>query len=199
MPIASHAGKRFGKLVVVRPTEMRMNTSRSVVWEIRCDCGTLIHKPFYLIKSIRSKSCGCTRKKSNKDWGRAKKYITENPEFKWRQVASIIGTSESYARYKLHDFADSIRAKAIACEPIDSEQCKTIKTGGQKEPMSLIDILIKENLKASGRTTGAHVVHSIVTRNSKPRAEVASALERLVKRGVIIRDPADYIKLAGAA
>lgn len=59
-------GLRFGKLVVIRPTEAR--EQKSIVWECRCDCGEVVGVSSSKLLSGRKKSCGCLRK----DAGRQK-------------------------------------------------------------------------------------------------------------------------------
>lgn len=57
-------GLRFGKLVAVRPTELRKGTF--VVWECLCDCGnTHLAATVHLLHGHVS-SCGCSRKKQGK-------------------------------------------------------------------------------------------------------------------------------------
>ena len=55
-------GQRFGKLVVVRPTEERKNMS--VVWECLCDCGETVFVSSHYLRSGTTKSCGCLQKES---------------------------------------------------------------------------------------------------------------------------------------
>lgn len=53
------AGKRFGKLVAIEPTDERRNGS--VVWRCRCDCGK---ETFVLASNLvegGTQSCGCGR------------------------------------------------------------------------------------------------------------------------------------------
>lgn len=50
-------GKRFGKLVVLAPTEKRINNS--VVWKCKCDCGNYKEVPTHLLTSGHTQSCGC--------------------------------------------------------------------------------------------------------------------------------------------
>jgi len=50
-------GMRFGKLVVVRPTDKRRCTR--VVWECRCDCGNLTYVRSDNLVQGKTKSCGC--------------------------------------------------------------------------------------------------------------------------------------------
>ena len=56
---ANIAGQRFGKLVVIKPTEERKNGS--IVWECKCDCGSICSIPSKSLKSGKVKSCGCLR------------------------------------------------------------------------------------------------------------------------------------------
>lgn len=50
-------GKRFGKLVAIKPTKKRKD--RSVVWECECDCGNRFYTPAKFLLSGGSTSCGC--------------------------------------------------------------------------------------------------------------------------------------------
>lgn len=54
------SGQRFGRLEVIRPTDMRKN--RFVVWECQCDCGNLVYVVGAQLSNGRTKSCGCLRK-----------------------------------------------------------------------------------------------------------------------------------------
>jgi len=57
-------GKRFGKLVVLKPTEERKNGKR--VWECLCDCGKTVFVRSTSLTNGNSTSCGCTRAKRSK-------------------------------------------------------------------------------------------------------------------------------------
>lgn len=50
-------GKRFSKLVALRPTSRR--ESGSIVWEVKCDCGKHTYRTAGQLRSGRAKSCGC--------------------------------------------------------------------------------------------------------------------------------------------
>ena len=50
-------GKRFGRLVVIRPSAR--DKYGSVVWECKCDCGMICHKRGALLRKGSTKSCGC--------------------------------------------------------------------------------------------------------------------------------------------
>lgn len=51
------AGRRFGRLVALEPTDKRYRTS--VVWRCRCDCGRECEAPSSLLLRGTIRSCGC--------------------------------------------------------------------------------------------------------------------------------------------
>ena len=61
MPKSNLVGLRFGKLVVVQPTDKR-DSSESVVWECRCDCGNTTFVSARRLNSGNTKSCGCLKR-----------------------------------------------------------------------------------------------------------------------------------------
>ena len=56
------AGKRFGRLVVLR--RAGVNSSRSAIWECRCDCGTLTKTTAGSLMNAGTKSCGCLQREA---------------------------------------------------------------------------------------------------------------------------------------
>ena len=52
------ADMRFGRLQVVRRTEMR-DTPGTIVWECRCDCGNTIYCSVNSLTTGKVRSCGC--------------------------------------------------------------------------------------------------------------------------------------------
>ena len=50
-------GKRFGELVVLRPSR----SGRAGAWVAQCDCGKLALVYDYLLKSGETTSCGCQK------------------------------------------------------------------------------------------------------------------------------------------
>jgi len=50
-------GKKFGKLKVVKSTDIRR--AGKVVWECICECGNTAHVPTSYLKTGNTKSCGC--------------------------------------------------------------------------------------------------------------------------------------------
>lgn len=65
-------GQKFGRLKVISDTSKR-NSSRSIIWECKCDCGAVIETPTdYLVRGF-TKSCGCLQKEN---WRSFQKDIT---------------------------------------------------------------------------------------------------------------------------
>jgi hypothetical protein len=58
------AGQRFGRLVAIGPTEERQ--SRCIVWEFRCDCGTVCRKGLNAVRNGITASCGCLRRETTR-------------------------------------------------------------------------------------------------------------------------------------
>lgn len=52
-------GQRFGKLVVVRTTEMRTGKQNRILYECRCDCGGIHYTTANELKRGKVRSCGC--------------------------------------------------------------------------------------------------------------------------------------------
>jgi len=59
-------GMRFGRLVAVKRTNQR-TASKSVVWELLCDCGRTHYTSSGTLRSGHSESCGCLRKEAVKN------------------------------------------------------------------------------------------------------------------------------------
>ena len=55
------AGERFGLLVAIKSTEERASNG-SVIWECRCDCGSITHVPLGQLTRGHTLSCGCRHK-----------------------------------------------------------------------------------------------------------------------------------------
>jgi len=56
-------GDRFGKLVTIRKDET--NTTKTIKWICRCDCGNEKIVDGYALRSGKSRSCGCLRAEIN--------------------------------------------------------------------------------------------------------------------------------------
>ena len=56
-------GKRFGRLVAIRPTDER-DSDGSVIWKCKCDCGNITYAKTGHLKNGYIKSCGCLQKEN---------------------------------------------------------------------------------------------------------------------------------------
>ena len=61
------AGQRFGKLVVLSPTEKRMDNG-SIVWRCQCDCGNTAEASARRLTRGKARSCGCLSDPPPKDY-----------------------------------------------------------------------------------------------------------------------------------
>lgn len=58
------AGRRYGRLTAIEPTEKRNN--KAIVWICRCDCGNSIEVRATLLQSGQVASCGCMKAEADK-------------------------------------------------------------------------------------------------------------------------------------
>lgn len=54
------SGQKFGKLTAIKIAEDKKNT-KGIVWECQCDCGNTVYVLGTLLRSGKTKSCGCSR------------------------------------------------------------------------------------------------------------------------------------------
>jgi len=52
--------QKYCRLTFIQPTEERTKSNR-ILWELRCDCGTIISADAYAVRSGHTSSCGCLR------------------------------------------------------------------------------------------------------------------------------------------
>lgn len=70
--------KKFGRLTAIRRTDKRENTTGSIIWECRCECGNVIYVAANALISGNTTSCGCYKKEvtsKNLKKAREKSYI----------------------------------------------------------------------------------------------------------------------------
>ena len=56
--------QKFGRLTAKEKTSKRLN--KSIVWICECECGNICEVPAASLTSLRTKSCGCLKKESDK-------------------------------------------------------------------------------------------------------------------------------------
>lgn len=88
-------GKRFGKLVVLSPTEKRMDGG-SIVWKCQCDCGKLAEVSARRLIRGKVRSCGCLFKPPRKN------YIGKR--FGRLTVTEYVGTAEELGKVGTANF-----------------------------------------------------------------------------------------------
>lgn len=87
--------QRFGRLVILGPTEKRLNNK--IMWKCRCDCGKIHYVRAGDVKSGRTKSCGCLNQEN-----RTKHGMADNSEYgTWKDMLQRCENlnSTSYKNY----------------------------------------------------------------------------------------------------
>lgn len=81
------SGQKFGKLTAIKIAEDKKNT-KGIVWECQCDCGNTVYVLGTLLRSGKTKSCGCSRTEKYSLIGKVFGYLTvlEKAENKGRKV-----------------------------------------------------------------------------------------------------------------
>lgn len=88
------AGKRYGRLVAIRP--VGRNQNRSVLWQCRCDCGSATVASVDSLQRASTSSCGCIRShaarrrivRAGGPWNRGKSYQIRTHEEEYRSLAA---------------------------------------------------------------------------------------------------------------
>ena len=52
-------GNRYGNLIVLELTELKLANKRGAVWKCQCDCGNICYKTAGDLKDKRRKTCSC--------------------------------------------------------------------------------------------------------------------------------------------
>ena len=69
-------GKRFDRLVAVRPTDRR-DAAGSVVWECRCDCGNTAYYSVNALHGGHIRSCGCLYRATRRETAKNRRDLVE--------------------------------------------------------------------------------------------------------------------------
>ena len=54
-------GQTFNSLTFIRPIGKKSPTNQSIMWEVQCVCGKIIHRNSNDVTKGRTKNCGCLR------------------------------------------------------------------------------------------------------------------------------------------
>lgn len=72
-------GKRFGRLVAIRPTASK-SPNGTIKWEFACDCGATVIIDGSSVRNGNVKSCGCYHSECAKKVGTAKRVHGKQPQ-----------------------------------------------------------------------------------------------------------------------
>ena len=137
-PLGIQPGDKFGRLTVIRKTELK--NFGSSIWECDCDCGTKTYVPAGSLSNGCTKSCGCikkelakTRMKTNRDKctfvdGTILEYLNKNlnknntsgakgvsfdkQKGKWRAYIKFKGVSKHIGYFDTKEEAATARREA---------------------------------------------------------------------------------------
>ena len=73
-------GRRFTRLVAIHRDDSASDKHRRAVWVCRCDCGSIVHVPYWSLVNGHKKSCGCLMHD---------KRITINDDLTGRKIGSL--------------------------------------------------------------------------------------------------------------
>lgn len=128
-------GQRFGKLVVLSPTEKRMDGG-SVVWNCRCDCGKNAEVSARRLIRGKVRSCGCLSAASYKKY-EGKRYgrlVVIEPAGKIRKNGVTL------TKWKcLCDCGKETIVSQSELQRGDTKSCSCLQKERAKENLNLID------------------------------------------------------------
>ena len=107
-------GEKFGKLTVLK--EVGRSSTRDIIWECQCDCGTKLFLTTHALRDKRTIGCGCS--KSIGEYNIAQCLSQNNISFKKEYTFSDLKDS-GFLRY---DFAIFENDKLIRLIEFDGEQ-----------------------------------------------------------------------------
>lgn len=67
------AGNRYGRLVALGPVGRANDTSSSIIWHCRCDCGNEIMTRLVNLRTGDTRSCGCLNREHQSRFGKKRK------------------------------------------------------------------------------------------------------------------------------
>ena len=74
-------GQRFGRLIVIHPTQKRGNGG-NIVWKCQCDCGNTVKVSGDNLKRGHTKSCGCFQREAVTTHGKRYTFVYKS----WAQM-----------------------------------------------------------------------------------------------------------------
>jgi hypothetical protein len=104
------AGKRFGKLIAIRPTAKRK--FGRIFWECKCDCGVVKNIDGSYLRNGSTKSCGCSR------YPIPKEKIPKRKTFTYDEVVKALVDNQGFVTHAAKDVGVEYRTFIIHCERI---------------------------------------------------------------------------------
>lgn len=86
MPRLNIAGKRFGRLTVIKPVRRKSRKTTSIIWKCRCTCGKTVFVDATSLNRGRTKSCGCLRTDNFSVWRLKQRDIKKAAENDGRMI-----------------------------------------------------------------------------------------------------------------
>lgn len=60
--IVDRTGEVYGRLTFIRPTTKRRKGHGEIIWELKCECDTIIYRIAHMVTNGNCQSCGCLKK-----------------------------------------------------------------------------------------------------------------------------------------
>ena len=132
-------GQRFGKLIVIEPTNKRYY--RHIVWKCKCDCGNIIEVSGNFLKQGKTKSCGCLQKESCQKNGGNLKANLINKKFGKLTVIEEVPNIRKNGRvvWKCKcDCGNIIEVPTLSLTSGNTTSCGCIKSKGEQKISNLL-------------------------------------------------------------
>lgn len=132
-------GQRFGKLVVLSPTEKRMD-SGSIVWLCQCDCGNQAEVSSRRLVRGKVRSCGCLSDPPPKDYiGKVFGRLTVI-EYAGRKRKQLEHCASTLTYWKCRCTCGKVIVAAQAgLQNGDTQSCGCLQKDHAKEALKLVD------------------------------------------------------------
>ena len=174
------AGKRFGKLQVIKRIDERGNKGQ-IKWECICDCGRGHIVTGESLRSGKSKSCGCNRltpPNKEKDrviavWKQLYKSTIEKRCKKWGIISDI----------SLNDFITMSQSPCVYCGMLKSNFATDRNSSGKKTSDTIIKYNGLDRVDSAGGYTKINTVpcckHCNTAKNTMSKTEFMDFIKRV--------------------
>ena len=73
----NEVGNKYNLLTVLERDQNKTNSSKTVYWKCKCECGNIVSVPGTKLRNGTAKSCGCLRKQKLSQIAKQKQFINE--------------------------------------------------------------------------------------------------------------------------